>query len=207
MGRKIFIVLVLVTLAILIGINIYFKVGIQKPQTSPKPTPQETSQTNRETKSVITPVEASGPIQKDSPDGKLTLLMNTITDKTGVTYTFTVSGKQIFVKTVDSSTTISIPYNTWSPNGKYIFLKEEGPGGIRFFALLTTVLSSDQNDQTADITNLFTKKYSDLKIGDVTGWGGMGEIVVNSVKSDGTRGPSFWFEMPSHNIVQLSTRF
>ena len=79
--------------------------------------------------------------------------------------------------------------------------------GIRFFVLSTTVLSSDQNDQTADITDLFTKKYPDLKIGNVTGWGGVGEIIVNSVKDGGSRGPSFWFEMPSHNIVQLSTRF
>ena len=207
MGRKIFIILVLVVLAIFIGINIYLKVGVQKPLQTQQNVPHQTPQTNKETKSVITPVEASGPIQKDSPDGKLTLLMNTIKDKTGVTYIFTVSGKEIFTKTVDPSITISIPYNAWSPNGKYIFLKEERPEGVRFFALSINVLSSDQNDQTADITDLFTKKYPDLEIEDVTGWGGIGEIIVNSVKSDGNRGPSFWFEMPSRNIVQLSTRF
>lgn len=207
MGRKIFLIFILTGLAILIGINIYLKISVQKSKGTQLVAPQRTPQLNKETKSIIIPVEASGPVQKDSPDGKLTLLMNSLKDKNGITYTFSVSGKEIFVKTVDLLTTITIPYNTWDPNGKYIFLKEESPSGVRFFVLSTTVLSSDQNEHTADITDLFSKKYPDLKIKDVTGWGGINLIIVNSMKTDGERGPSFWFEMPSHYFSQLSTRF
>jgi hypothetical protein len=122
-------------------------------------------------------------------------------------YSFSVSGKEIFVKTVNPSTIISIPYNTWDPNGKYIFLKENNTTGTSFFVLSTSTSSLDQNDQTANITDLFTEKYPDLKIGDVTGWGGVNLVVINSIKGDGGRGPSFWFEMPTHSFIQLSMRF
>lgn len=128
-------------------------------------------------------------------------------NKNGVTYSFSISGKEIFAKTVDPSTVISIPYNTWSPNNKYFFLKETGPGGTSFFVLSASEDSSSQNEKTANITDLFTQKYPDLKIGDVTGWGGINLVVVNSLRNNESKGPSFWFEMPSHSFIQLSTHF
>ncbi len=203
MGRKIFLIFALVAIAILTGFNLYL--GRSK-QTFPQGT-QPNAEKYPETQIIITPVEASEPTLKGSPDGKLTLSARMIKSKGGVTYTFSVSGKEIFIKTVDPSTIISIPYNTWSPNGKYIFLKEEGPAGARFFVLSAQTLSSDQNDKTADITDLFAKKYPDLKIKDITGWGGVNLVIVNSLKNGGERGPSFWFEMPDHSFIQLSMRF
>jgi hypothetical protein len=206
-GRKIFLIFALVAIAALIGLNVYLSRNRETPQESSQTVPQKIPQIYPETQLIISPVEASEPILKDSPDGKLTLLAKTVKSKNEVTYTFTVTGKEIFVKTVNPSVAISIPYNTWSPNGKYIFLKENSTKGVRFFVLSTSAASSDQNDQTADITDLFAKKYPDLTIGDVTGWGGVNLVVLNSIKGDGGRGPSFWFEMPTHSFTQLSMRF
>ena len=197
--RKVFITIGLIAILLLIGINIYLSKNTKKTVSN---VPQKEI-----TQEAITPVKASEPVSKDSPDGKLTLSMKTVKSDGGLTYSFSVSGKEIFIKTVDSSVSISIPYNTWAPNGKYVFLREESGGVVRFFVLSTTVSSAEQNDQTADITDLFNKKYSDFKINDVTGWGGVNLIIVNSVKGDGSKGPSFWFEMPSNNFIQLSTRF
>jgi hypothetical protein len=156
---------------------------------------------------VILPAEASGLTSVNSPDGKLTLIAKTTKNNGGVTYTFSVSGKEIFTKTVDTSTLIAIPTNTWSPDGRYIFLKEEASTGVKFFALSATKDSSEQTDQTANITDLFAAKYSDLTIQDATGWGGVNLIVFNTLKKDGSRGSSFWFEMPGKAIIQLSTLF
>ena len=203
MGRKIFLTVALVVIILLIGINIYLGRSKNGSSTSPEKTPQAYP----ETQSIISPAIASEPVVKDSPDGKLTLSAKTVKDKNSVTYSFSVSGKEIFVKTVDPSTIISIPYNTWDPNGKYIFLKESSNFGTSFFVLSTSVSSLDQNDQTANITNLFIEKYPDLKIGDVTGWGGVNLVVLNSINGDGGRGPSFWFEMPTHSFIRLSVRF
>jgi hypothetical protein len=202
-GRKIFLIFALVAIAALIGLNVYLgrsrQAFLQPSQISP--------QTYQQTKTIIPPVEASEIKSMDSPDGKLTLLMKMTKGDNGVAYSFSVSGKEIFGKTVDPSVSFSIPFNTWSPNGKYVFLKEESTIGTRFFVLSAQVSSSDQNDKTADITDLFTKKYPDLKIKDVTGWGGVNLVIVNSIKNDGKRGPSFCFEMPGRYFTQLSMRF
>jgi hypothetical protein len=193
--RKIFISGGLVAILFLIGLNIYLsKVDNSFPSVTPVP------------QAVIPPVQASDVESMDSPDGKLTLVMKK-TKGTDVAYSFSVSGREIFTKTLDSATSISIPYNTWSPDGKYVFLKESGTSGVNFFALSVADSSTDQSDQTANITKLFAEKYPDLIIGDVTGWGGVNLIVVNSAKLDGSRGPSFWFEMPSQSLIQLSTHF
>jgi hypothetical protein len=195
--RSALLIVIVVVIAALAIFNIFLNKKSFSGSTQVAP-PQE---------NVILPVEASGFTSLDSPDGKLTLLAKTVKNSSAVTHTFSVSGKEIFTITVDPSVTISIPANAWSPDGKYIFLKEEGPAGIKFFALSATTASSVQNDQTANITNLFAAKYPDLKIEDATGWGGVNLIVFNSIKADGSRGPSFWFEMPSHAIIQLSTLF
>jgi hypothetical protein len=205
--RKIFIIFALVVITILIGFNIYLNKNKQADQQSLQTPQEEITPTDAQSGTVITKVVASESTTKDSPDGKLTLLMKMEKGNTGTVYSFSVSGKEIFVKTVNPSTIISIPYNTWDPNGKYIFLKENNTTGTSFFVLSTGTSSLDQNDQTANITDLFTEKYPDLKIGDVTGWGGVNLVVINSIKGDGGRGPSFWFEMPTHSFIQLSMRF
>jgi len=192
-GRKALLVLALVVIVALLVFNIYL--GKTKSPSSP------ISQT------VIPPAEASQATSVDSPDGKLTLLMKTVKRRSEVSYSFSVSGGEIFAKTVSPVVSFSIPLNTWSPNGKYVFLKESGSTGVSFFALSASVSSSDQNDRTANITDLFVRKYPDLKITDATGWGGVALIVFNTTKSDGSLGPSFWFEMPSHSFIQLSTHF
>ena len=198
MGRKVFLILILVALAALAVVNI--RIG-KTNQTLTKSPP------GGEQVNAILPVEASQLTSVDSPDGTKKLSMKTSKKSGQVTYSFSVSEREIFTATVDSSTTFSIPLNTFSPDNKYVFLKEVGPSGASFFALSATASPNDQNDQTSNITNLFLAKYPDLKIGDVTGWGGINLIVINSVNSDGSTGPSFWFGMPGHSLTQLSTRF
>jgi hypothetical protein len=186
MGRRVFFVTVAIAIVALLSFNFFLS---------------KNKSQNAESQSAIAPVFASQLTKVDSPDGKLTLQMKTTKGRDGTTYSFSVSGKEIFAKTVDSSISFSIPYNTWSPNDKYVFLKETGFVGSKFFALSVDSDSSLQDDQTANITDLFAKKYPDLKIEDVTGWGGVNLIVFN------TSGPSFWFEMPGKAIIQLSTLF
>ena len=130
----------------------------------------------------------------EAPDGKDKLIMKEEKNKENITYTFTTS-RQVFTKTVPIGTEISIPFNTFSPDNKYFFLKE----GDNYFVPL--------EDQILDISGLFAAKYPDYKITDVTGWGGMNLIVVNTDKASGGIGPSFWFEVPSQTFIPLSIRF
>lgn len=192
MGRKLLLVFVLVAIIALAGVNFYLGKSRQVSSQAPEAGPDAIT--------AILPVEASEKNSVDSPDGKLTLLMKKTKVDGGINYSFSVSGKEIFAKTVDPTVSFSIPLNSWSPDNKYVFLKETAATGMKFFVLSVSTDASSQNEQTANITDLFTQKYPDLKIKDVTGWGGVNLVIVNSDSS-------FWFEMPAHSFIQLSTHF
>jgi len=203
-GRKIFLLALFILAIFLVGTDYYLVVYRQNSSQSPKtsqisPTPMP--------ETAIPIVEASQNTSVDSPDGSVTLSMKIAKNDSGVTYSFLTSGRIIFEKIVNPSISFSIPANTWSPDNKYVFLKEVGPAYVNFFVLLAAKDSSQQDDQTASIAELFAKKYPNLTIEDVTGWGGINLVIVNSNNTDGSRGPSFWFDAPSHSFIQLSTRF
>jgi hypothetical protein len=199
-GRKALLLIILVVIAGLLAANVFLNrsrnLGVSQSQ-QPQPVPQ----------AEIPPVEASQLTSVNSPDGTQTLSMKTSKKNGMMTYSFTIGGREIFADTVDPSISFSIPGNTFSPDNKYVFLKETGNAGSSFFALTGSADSSTQNDQTANITSLFAAKFPNLKIEDATGWGGINLIVFNTLNSDGSRGPSFWFEMPSHAIIQLANHF
>ncbi|HTK03731.1 MAG TPA: hypothetical protein VL401_03135 [Alphaproteobacteria bacterium] len=129
-----------------------------------------------------------------SPDGKDKLSVKEEKTKENIIYTFTTS-KQKFTKTVPLETSILVPFNTFSPDDKYFFLQE----GDTYFVPL--------KDEVLDINAMFAAKHPEYKITEATGWGGMTLIVINTDKTSGGIGPSFWFDVTSKSFIQLSTRF
>jgi len=148
-----------------------------------------------------------------SPDGKWTLKMKEEKGKGEATYIFWIinladgSQNEIFRKTISLGTTMVIPANTFSPDDKYVFLKEVDSGGIKYLALSATGGLVAKDTQTFEIASLFAEKHPDYKITDVTGWGGVNLLVINTSKDGGGQGPSFWFDMGSQSFIQLSNRF
>jgi hypothetical protein len=151
-------------------------------------------------------VEAREPIVTSvgSPDGKLTLTMKNEDTAKGPVYTFfttNLAGDRnlLFTKTASVGATLSIPENTFSPDNKYVFLKEEYAGVTNYFLPVPSGI--------IDISAMFTAKYPDYVVTDMTGWGGINLIVINTDKVRGGIGPSFWFDVPNRSFYRLSTRF
>lgn len=148
-----------------------------------------------------------------SSDGKWALKMREEKGETDISYIFLIkdlvkgSEKEIFRKSVPSGTTMSIPLNTFSPDDKYIFLKEIREGETGYLLLSASGTPLDKDTLTLEISGLFASKYPNYKITDVTGWGGVNLIVINADKSGGGMGPSFWFDVSNHSFIRLSTRF
>ncbi len=187
--KKILLISLLITAAIfLISYLPNRRASVDSVLPTPPPTPQAT--------------------RADAPDSQKTLYLKTKKSGKMTTYTLSVVNKsdggekQIFAKTFDSSGSISIPFNTWSPDDKYVLIKKDSS----FFVLSSLVSSDSQDDQTTNVTDLFMKKYPNYKVTDVTGWASPTLVIITTNKEDGSRGPSFWFEVPSHAIIQLSTR-
>jgi hypothetical protein len=148
----------------------------------------------------------------ESPDGKLTLKMQENKGKEGTTYIFWISGsdgsaKEIFRKTTPLGSALSIPFNTFSPDGKYVFLKEANDSNADYLVLSVAGTWLTKDSQTLEISGLFADKYPDYKITDATGWGGPTLVVINTDRISGGEGPSFWFDVGSRSFIQLSNRF
>lgn len=141
-----------------------------------------------------------------SPNGEATLGMIEEKLNSLVKYTFTVDGEKIFTKTASDGAEITIPFNTFSPDNRYILLKEKLGSSSKFFVIPASPETTNESDKSY-FTDLFTEKYPEYEISDVTGWGGINLVIINTQKSDGTTGPSFWYEVPSGRFIKLSNIF
>ncbi len=148
-----------------------------------------------------------------APGGKMTLVMREEKNKNGVTYTFSTidekdqKEKQIFTKTLPTGESIIIPFNTWSPTDKYLLLKETTTHGDSYFVISALGLPLAKEVYEYNVTELFTEKYQNFVITEMTGWAGPTLVVINTDKLEGGIGPSFWFEVPYKGFIRLSTRF
>lgn len=148
-----------------------------------------------------------------APDGKYSLTMKQEMGKDSVTYTFLMKDEstgvstQIFSDSVQSGTDLSIPPNTFSSDDKYIFLKKVSSSQTGYFVLTSSGNSITKDQETLDFSSLFTVKYPNYIITDVTGWAGPTLIIINTNNSDGSLGPSFWFDVASQSFIRLGTRF
>jgi hypothetical protein len=155
--------------------------------------------------------EESKETSEISPDGKMTLSMKSEKVETGTRYSFSIKesesniSHEIYTMTAPAESIFTIPANTFSPDNKYVFLKESNGKQANYFVL--SVNSSSNSQNSLDISPLFVAKHPDLTVTDMTGWGGINLIVFNTDKVNGGVGPSFWFDVPSKSFIQLSNRF
>lgn len=148
------------------------------------------------------PIFAASDTDVLSPDGKVTLTMKEKRVETGILHTFLVSGREIFSKTFPKDSSLLIPYNAFSPDNKYIFLKSVVSGQIAYFVIPL------EEGEVMNVSDPFNEKFgSELTIDEATGWGGINLLIINTNKVSGGKGPSFWFEAPGGAFIRLSHNF
>jgi len=140
------------------------------------------------------PISQTSTSSVTAPDGGQTLIMNLQTSGNLKNYTFT-SSKLSFTKTVPSTSTISLPYNAWSPDDNRVFIKEDTGSQINFY----------EEPGDINVTNSFIQKFPNYKFQDVTGWAAPTLLVINA--NNGTNDVSFWFDLTSQSFIPLSIRF
>ena len=169
---------------------------------------------------TILPVPTLVPIKEaiyksevHSPDGLMKIVMNkTFKTQTLVNYTVTVSEvsatfeKIIFSKNLGENQAIQIPDNSWSPDNKYLFLKENDNGKLSFFVFKATGESFADGKEYIDVVPLFDDKKYGVQLSDITGWDSNSLLHIFTVKENDTTGPSFWFDVESKNFYILGSR-
>ncbi len=148
-----------------------------------------------------------------SPDGTWKLTMKKKQIEATISYSFLTGAdadnreQLIFNKTIPTSQSFTIPYNTWSPNNKYVFLKESTPAGDTYYVFNASRNVFPDNSRYINVSDLFNQKLLDYTLTEITGWADPYLLIINTKTKQGEQGPSFWFEIPSRSFIQLSTHF
>ena len=153
-----------------------------------------------------------------APDGSVTLVSRAVKNSDGTaTYEFSASGlsgiqilpagtsRKVFMKTVEPGASMMIPANTWAPENRYVFLEEKDASGAkRFFVVRTTGEPFVSGAEYLDVTALFAEKKTGYTFREATGWASTSLLIITTDKDTQTRGPSYWFEIPSGAFLQLA---
>ena len=108
---------------------------------------------------------------------------------------------------MDDTENLSIPYNAWSPDNKYVFLKESTPTINNYYVFASSGNPLYPDKQYINIQELFSEQVPDFAITDVTGWADSVLVVVNTVSKKQGQKVSFWFDVSSQSFIRLSTYF
>jgi len=141
----------------------------------------------------------------DSPDSLESVVLEKTTKEGENNYSLYVLNKEdnfkifLFSKKTELNFDISIPFNTWSPDNRFVFIKEPRKTFL--------VWDTEGEEQSSNVSELFKAKYEDLILADVTGWAAPDLLIVNTKTEAGDIGPSLWFDVKSKSFIALSTRF
>lgn len=158
---------------------------------------------------VVTPIEIETTNSMDSPDGTKTLTIEKRDNFYSIFVTSNSDSKkiQIFKKEKINSSQLEIPYNTWSPDNLYFFLKEKNATIDNYLVFQSSGELFFNNLPYLLIQEPFKINAPNFTIEEVTGWAAPNLIIVNTKQNDSDSKVSFWYEVPSQAFIQLGTYF
>lgn len=101
---------------------------------------------------------------------------------------------------------MSIPFNAFSSDNSYVFLKETKDGEYHYLVFKSSGELFANGQAFLDVTPLFAAYTKTYTISDVTGWADPTLLVVNATSTNGTL-YSFWFDVASHSFIPLENVF
>ncbi|KKQ38162.1 MAG: hypothetical protein US54_C0016G0003 [Candidatus Roizmanbacteria bacterium GW2011_GWA2_37_7] len=150
----------------------------------------------------------------DSPDGTETLTMERQEKGDKFRYSFFTSDTskeaQQFIYTKELTLSygqLSIPYNTWSPDNTYFFIKESTASQNNYYVFFASGENFSDYSQYLDIQRLFEEKIQGFTISDVTGWAAPTLLIINTQEQEGEQKVSFWFDVQTQSFTRLGTYF
>jgi len=111
----------------------------------------------------------------------------------------------IFTKTVSLAEFISIPRNSWAPEEKYVFIEKTNANGQKdYLVFQASGKPFAKGEAYFDVKELFALKKNNYTFKEATGWASPTLLIFTTLKEDGSKGSSFWFEVPSQAFLQLA---
>lgn len=160
------------------------------------------------TTSPLPPNPKVSTISQTSPDGvkKLTMTITPHMDITK-TYMFFSGDKELYNISFPEGDRMSVPFNAWSPDNKYVFLESITATRNAAIVMRADGRPITGNDPYFDVAALFATRNTGYAYQETTGWASETLLIVNTTRPDGSKGPSYWVEIPSKAVIQLATDF
>lgn len=166
---------------------------------------------------AVSPEPGQMDVQWTSPEGNKTLTLKSIdAPEGGTTYSFFVTDnkenpqtgeKLIYTKTVAEGSSMSVPFNSWSPGNKYFFIQEHSQSGTQNFVLTSNGTVFQNKENILDVNAIFSEKIADFEFAEATGWTSPTMLIINTKTTDLEQGPTFWFDVTRSTFTKLSTKF
>lgn len=113
-----------------------------------------------------------------------------------------ITGKNervLYDKILPVGSSMSLPANSWDPTDTYVFIEEKDDGVPNYFVMKST------GGSLIDVGFVWKEKKIPYTIREATGWASGTLLIIYTSASDGSRGPAYWFEIPSTAILQLAS--
>lgn len=163
------------------------------------------------TKPTSVPTPITGSEIMESPDGTVTLKVERLEQSESTQYTISTSPtsdqSKYTVYSTNEFDNLTIPYNTWSPDNKYFFLKEIAQLQSNYYVFSAIRGENLGGYLYLSIQELFAEKVTGYTITDVTGWASPNLIIVNAQSDESGNKVSYWFNVTNQSFIRLSSYF
>ena len=148
-------------------------------------------------------------ISQSSSDGTKTVTVSSSANTNGnQTYSVSINnGPVIFSKTLTAGNSLSIPYNTWSPDNTYFFLQENSGNQTQVMVFNGNGQPFANGGEYLDLTGVYNQDITSLAFSKATGWAADNLIIIETNNSSGNESTSYWFGVPGESLTPLSTLF
>ena len=149
-----------------------------------------------------------------SPDGAKTLVMKVTPEAHNLTsYVFTVKDspdapeQTVYQTNVESGVSMSIPFNSWSPDNQYFFILKKDGTDIHTLVFKASGKSFPDGSQFVDVNDAFVQKKIQYPFTEVTGWASPTLLVVNTKSPTSSAPISYWFDLSKKSFIRLTNSF
>jgi hypothetical protein len=160
-------------------------------------------------------VVVSGPTQTSatsqiSSDGTQSVTIQTVQNKLGPQTDNILTANSttpVWSKTLSPGESLSIPFNTWSPDNNYFFLLDNSGSAQKILVFQANGSPFTSGQSYLDLTQAFSNYGSSDTFDQASGWAADNLIVILTTAPDGSEGTSYWFGVPDSSITPLATMF
>lgn len=137
-------------------------------------------------------------ITKNQDLSKKYELMTGKTDETSLSLIYTITL---------ADGTMDIPFNSWSPDNKYFFVNLTTSEQKNQSLIFKENGANFDENNSLNAYSIFSAREKEKKFDHATGWAGYSLLLVNSKNVFDQISSPFWLEVPSGNLIALSSGY